>query len=193
MRDSTARKQAESERLKALEFEQIALRDPLTKIYNRRFFQDAGQNKIGRAKRNGSVFSVVMLDIDRFKDVNDTYGHLIGDQVIISVADLCQKHTRMMDLVARFGGDEFVILMPETNAASARDSAERFRNIVAHETAATCEEIDISITISLGIAVWDSHSSGELTALVGRADRALYKAKEAGRNCVVVSRENGMM
>ncbi len=190
VRDITARKQAETERLRALELEQLAVRDPLTKTYNRRFFHDAAQNEIERAKRIGSVFSVVMLDIDHFKDVNDNYGHLTGDTVVSKVAELSQQHTRAMDLVARFGGDEFIILMPETNAETARKIAERLREIIAGKTLAKYQAIDISITISLGIAEWGGHQSTELNDLLDRADRALYQAKEGGRNRVVVSSED---
>ncbi len=193
VRDITARKQAEAERLRALKLEQIAITDPLTKIYNRRFLYEAAEKEIERAKRSGSPLSVIMFDIDLFKDVNDTYGHSTGDQVLINLVNLCQRNIRSMDLFARFGGEEFVILMPDTDSKSAQETAERLREMVAEKPMTTSGETDVSVTISMGIANWDYKNPLEINALLDRADQALYQSKEAGRNRVIVWGEDNSL
>jgi len=190
VRDITARKQAETERLRALKLEQIAITDPLTKIYNRRFFNEVAEKEIERAKRSRSPLSVIIFDIDYFKNVNDTYGHLTGDQVLINLVNLCKHNIRSMDIFARFGGEEFVILMPDTDMQSAHETAERLREKVAEKPMATSGKTGVSITISLGIANWNYDSPLGINALLDRADQALYQSKEAGRNRVIVWREN---
>jgi diguanylate cyclase (GGDEF)-like protein/PAS domain S-box-containing protein len=184
VRDITARKQAEAERLRALKLEQIAITDPLTKIYNRRFFSEVAENEIERAKRSGSPLSVILFDIDYFKKINDTHGHLAGDQVLINLSNLCQQNLRSMDLFARFGGEEFVILMPDTDSKSAQETAERLRELVAKQPMTTSGKTDISVTISVGISDWNSNNPVDINTLLDRADQALYQSKEAGRNRV---------
>ena len=183
--DITARKQAETERVRALELEQIAITDPLTEIYNRRFFNQVANKELERARRSNSPLSLILFDIDHFKSVNDTYGHLVGDQVLINLAALCDQNVRSMDLFARFGGEEFVILMPDTDSEAAAESAERLRKIVAEKPLAREGTTDIFVTISLGIASLNFESSPEFNNLLRRADQALYRAKKAGRNRVI--------
>ncbi|MBW8011932.1 MAG: diguanylate cyclase [Chloroflexi bacterium] len=186
VRDITDRKQAEAERLRAMKLEQIAITDPLTKIYNRRFFNEAAEKEIERAKRSGSSLSVIVFDIDHFKNVNDTYGHSTGDQVLINIVNICKRNVRSMDLFARFGGEEFVIMMPETDINSAQETAQRLREIVAEKPITKSDKTDVSVTISPGIANWDSEKSLNILALLDRADQALYQSKEAGRNRVTI-------
>lgn len=186
VRDITARKQAEAARLHASKLEQIAITDPLTKIYNRRFFYEVAEKEIERAKRSSSLLALIIFDIDHFKEVNDTYGHSTGDQVLINLVNLCQRNIRSMDLFTRFGGEEFVILMPDTDSKSAKETAERLREMVDEKPVATSGETDVSVTISLGIANWDYTNPLEINALLDQADQALYQSKEAGRNRVIV-------
>jgi two-component system, cell cycle response regulator len=186
MRDISAIKQAEAERLRAKEFEEISITDPLTKIYNRRFLYEAAEKEIERAKRSSSSLSVILFDIDHFKNVNDTYGHLTGDQVLINLVILCQQYIRSMDIFTRFGGEEFVILMPDTNGKSAGETAERLRKIVDGKSMTRSGTTAVSVTISLGITNWYPENPIEINALLDQADQALYKAKEAGRNQVMV-------
>jgi diguanylate cyclase (GGDEF)-like protein len=118
--------------------------------------------------------------------VNDTHGHLIGDQVLINLANLCQQNIRSMDLFARFGGEEFVILMPDTDRKSAQETAERLRLVVEEKPMMTSDKMEITVTISLGIANWDLDNPVKIDDLLDRADQAMYQAKQAGRNRVVV-------
>jgi len=185
VRDITDRKQAEVERMRALELEQIAITDALTKIYNRRFFHENAQKEISRAIRSDTPLSIILFDIDYFKNINDTYGHLVGDQVLINLSNLIQQNIRSIDLFARFGGEEFVILMPDTNSESARESAERLRRLVAEKPVATAENNEISLTISMGVACWNGDAPLEYLTIIHQADQALYQAKEAGRDCVI--------
>jgi diguanylate cyclase (GGDEF)-like protein/PAS domain S-box-containing protein len=188
--DMSSRRRAETERRRAEEFEQMAFTDPLTKVYNRRFFEEIAANAWELSKRNGSPLAIVVLDIDHFKRINDNFGHLTGDQVLINVARLCQSHMRSSDTFARYGGEEFVILMPGTNQAAAYASVERLRRLVAEQPMARFEHHDIRITISAGIAGCggeDHATTTELQTCVDRADQALYESKKAGRNRVTLA------
>lgn len=163
--------------------------DELTNIPNRRYFQSILRREFVHAQRYNSAFSIIMVDIDHFKLYNDTNGHLYGDLTLTRVANLLLKNTRGIDLVARFGGEEFIILLSNTNKAHACVVAEKLRSAVANEdflhTGMNDEKKGTEkISISLGIAEYPSDSNG-LEALVEKADRALYAAKAAGRNCVV--------
>lgn len=165
--------------------ERISIEDHLTGIYNRRYFFDLAEKEVERAKRYGNPLSVVILDADHFKKMNDTYGHLIGDQILVNLAKLCSENIRGQDILARYGGEEFVILMPEANQEAAQNSAERLRKIVA-KTSMITGGLDVMITISLGVASWENGSALDFNALLARADRALYQSKETGRNRVSV-------
>ena len=172
-----------------MKLEQIAITDYLTKVYNRRFFFEIVEKEIERAKRNRTALSIVMIDIDNFKAVNDSYGHLVGDQVLINLANTCQESIRSMDLFARFGGEEYVILMPETEVELARETAERLRCIVAEKPLLAIGDTEIWVTISLGVASWDAEHSIAIETLIDHADQALYESKAAGRNRVTVWRD----
>lgn len=186
--ERTVAERTDELRLQNERLEQIAITDSLTGIYNRRFFYDLAKKEVARAKRYGNPLSVVILDADHFKRMNDTYGHLIGDQILINLAKLCQENIRSLDIIARYGGEEFVILMPEVSCADAQKSAERLRKLVA-ETSMVTGGLNVMMTVSLGVACWDGANVLDFDALLARADRALYQSKESGRNRVSVWQE----
>jgi diguanylate cyclase (GGDEF)-like protein len=163
--------------------ERLATTDELTGAYNRRHFIETGQREIVRSQRQGQPLSLIMLDIDHFKNINDCYGHAMGDTVLRQVAAIFKQNVREYDCFARIGGEEFVVLQPDTSILAATAIAERIRSAVEQETFMT-EHGAISITLSAGIAVLDA-SPMSLEALMAIADEALYRAKSAGRNQVV--------
>jgi diguanylate cyclase (GGDEF)-like protein len=167
----------------------LATKDSLTGLNNRRNFFDIATKAFERYQRYGGDISIIMLDLDHFKRINDSYGHKAGDLVLHFVAQLCVQNLRSVDVVGRYGGEEFVILMPEIGKYEAALAAERLRIVIANG------KIDIggktiSTTASLGVASNNSHKSSSIEDLLNCADEALYKAKEAGRNRVVVWQPN---
>ncbi|MDX1378228.1 MAG: diguanylate cyclase [Anaerolineales bacterium] len=188
--DISAKKQAEAEQMRAMEFEQLSITDPLTGIYNRRFFDEIAGKELERAKRSASLLTIIILDIDHFKEINDTYGHLIGDQVLINLANIYQENMRSMDIFARYGGEEFIILMPDTSADSAHQTTERLRTALEETPLAIYEDKEIFVTISAGIAVCDGHESVDVSTLLERADQALYTSKQSGRNKTTIWKES---
>lgn len=167
-----------------LEVERLSVTDPLTGLRNRRGFMGEAQRGVDMAIRHRRPLSVLMLDIDHFKRVNDTYGHAAGDRVLAGIALICRSHLRTTDLLARFGGEEFCFLFPETTAKNGQLLADRLRASIAAATFET-ESEGLSITVSIGI----SECTGErdtLEKLLARSDEALYRAKNSGRNRVVV-------
>jgi diguanylate cyclase (GGDEF)-like protein/PAS domain S-box-containing protein len=165
------------------ETQQLARTDPLTGIPNRRYLFEVGARELSRARRFGHPLAALMLDIDVFKRVNDTYGHATGDQVLRTLSGSCQHHIRDVDTVGRYGGEEFVILLAETDRVGAQRVAERLREQVEHSAMETPQG-PVSVTISVGVA--ERAESDDLTTLLARADQALYAAKQAGRNRVAV-------
>ena len=166
------------------EVERLSVTDPLTGLHNRRHFNAAANDEVLRATRYQRPLSAVMVDIDHFKRVNDTYGHAVGDRVLVAVAAACVSGTRTVDIRARLGGEEFCILLPETAAAGAVAVAERLRIALAALRFASSDGQDFHVTASFGIA--ERSSGEEFEALVRRADEALYEAKSTGRNRVVI-------
>jgi diguanylate cyclase (GGDEF)-like protein len=164
--------------------QQLAVTDPLTGLYNRRYFFDVGQKEFRRARRTHRPLSLIMLDVDHFKSFNDTYGHLVGDRVLIAMARQCQLAVRELDIVARYGGEEFVILLPETALDAACSIAERIRSVLAQMT------IDIGdrgvwVSVSFGVAEADDDCD-DLEMLFQHADKALYVTKGTGRGRISV-------
>jgi diguanylate cyclase (GGDEF)-like protein/PAS domain S-box-containing protein len=162
-----------------------AITDSLTGVYNRRGLFQVGEFELLRARRIGRPLSILMFDIDHFKRVNDHYGHATGDQTLHGLAERCSTASRAVDMIGRYGGEEFVILLPETNLESARIVAERLRQTITKEPFTT-DSGPLRITISIGVA--EAIDFDTLDTLIERADAALYEAKRAGRNCVVVSK-----
>jgi len=162
--------------------EQLAITDSLTGLHNRRHFLELAEHEFQRARRYQRPLSVVMLDIDHFKRVNDTYGHATGDQVLRAVAARCRETLRAIDFMGRVGGEEFILLLPENGLEGARRAAERLRQRVA-ETPIETERGTVSVTISLGVASLTADCP-DLKTLLERVDAALYAAKNAGRNRV---------
>ena len=170
---------------KAQLLEQWAITDSLTGLHNRRHFLELAELEFHRARRYQHPLSAMMLDIDHFKRVNDTYSHALGDQVIQAVAALCRENLRDIDLMGRYGGDEFVALVPEVNLDDARKAAERLRKIIADAPIDT-ERGPLNVTISIGVVALTPDYL-DFASLLNQADAALYTAKNAGRNRVEAS------
>jgi len=178
------------ERTRALEeanrlLESLSTTDALTGINNRRNFDQELSREIKRCLRYDSPLSLIMLDIDLFKAVNDTYGHLFGDEVLKTIGQILKTSLRSHDICARYGGEEFVILLPETTAQEAFVAAEKIRQKIA-QTTVTFEQTASRVTISSGIAQFSNTTMPEDKKLVEAADKALYEAKRSGRNKSVI-------
>ena len=163
------------------ELERLATTDPLTGLYNRRQFFFLAQQEFHQAQRYGRPLAAILFDIDSFKQVNDTYGHATGDQVICNVAWLAQSSLRQVDILGRYGGEEFVIVLVETNAEGAEIIANRLRTVIAENVQPGLDRLP-GVTVSAGVAEIDLAQTDSLDQLLQRADKALYVAKEAGRN-----------
>jgi len=162
--------------------QRLAITDPLTGLYNQRHFSTVAEKELRRACRYGRPLSAIMLDIDRFKRANDTYGHTVGDHLLQEVAQSFRQELRRVDVVGRYGGDEFVVMLPENDLDAARQVAERLRKSIARRQIATPKG-SAKITASLGVAAVDCEETS-LEQLLARADQALYAAKQSGRNRV---------
>jgi len=166
------------------ELKRMATTDALTGAANRRYLMDAGQKEIERSKRYGHIFSVLIFDIDYFKKINDQYGHLLGDEALKKLVIETQAQLREEDLLGRYGGEEFVVLLPETDSGTAYHAAERLRKIVEN-ISVSHEKGEFSFTISLGVASL-TDDIFTLLDLLNLADQALYTAKEQGRNRTIL-------
>jgi diguanylate cyclase (GGDEF)-like protein len=167
----------------AEQLEKLATTDSMTGLYNRRHFLATAEAQWGRFRRYHRPLSMLMLDIDHFKQVNDRYGHAVGDEAIVSVAAACTDGKRNSDLVGRLGGEEFAILLPETDIAQASIVADRICQRVAARVL-VAHKVHFKVTVSIGIASASASMSG-IDALMRAADEALYQAKSQGRNCCV--------
>jgi diguanylate cyclase (GGDEF)-like protein len=161
---------------------QQSLRDGLTGLANRRSFDERLRQHLGESDRFGQQTSLILLDVDHFKRINDGYGHDVGDRVLIAVAQAVATGVRSIDLCARYGGEELAVLLPQTHLQSAVEVAERLRRSIASIVLPT-ERGEVRVTASFGVASYPE-SVGTQDALFVAADRALYGAKHAGRNCV---------
>jgi diguanylate cyclase (GGDEF)-like protein len=159
--------------------EQASLSDPLTGLPNRRSIMKRLKTEVSRVDRGGLPFALVMVDIDHFKSINDTYGHDVGDTAIVAVARTLRQITRDYDVCARWGGEEFLLFLPDSSPESAGATGEKLRRGVA-DVRIPHQNHQIGLTISLGIALHERHTS--LDRCIQRADQSLYMAKRAGRN-----------
>ncbi len=154
--------------------------DGLTQIFNKRYFLEMLERELSRAKRYRRELSLLMFDIDHFKSINDSYGHLAGDYVLKQLSTAVKGKIRREDVFARYGGEEFAIILPEIDGPGALVMAEKIRKLI-EKTAFKFEETKIPVTVSVGIAT--STEADDAASLIKRADERLYDAKNAGRNC----------
>ncbi|MEB3278403.1 MAG: diguanylate cyclase [Lyngbya sp.] len=180
----------------AATLEKLAITDPLTGIFNRRHLMSIAETEFQGAIDYNRLFSIVMLDIDHFKKINDTYGHIVGDRVLKTMTQEVQSLLRKRDSFGRFGGEEFAIVLPEADLKTAEKIAERLRQAIAHlsipiSNSNSPSNLEIKITISLGVTTYDLDDE-KLDEMWIRADNALYQAKAKGRNqvCSIPARLN---
>jgi diguanylate cyclase (GGDEF)-like protein len=173
-RDITPLKMAQSE------LQEQAIRDHLTGLYNRRYLGETLERELSRATRGNYPVSLVMIDIDHFKNLNDAFGHHMGDSILKSFAEQLMEQTRVEDIICRYGGEEFLVLLPNIPARGAHEIAERWRQVF-QETHAFHDENHTNVTVSCGVAEFpvDGHTAEDLVAA---ADKSLYQAKALGRN-----------
>lgn len=168
----------------------VGLTDPLTGVNNRRYFESRCLEEITHARRHGLPLACMFLDVDKFKRINDTFGHQSGDKVLHNVAGLIKLQLRANDVIARYGGEEFIVLLPQTAVAQACDIAERIRSAMSSHPFQAISGEGIQVTISIGISMLTAEPAGkDIGALTGKfiglADEALHQAKREGRNRVV--------
>ncbi|WP_020587637.1 diguanylate cyclase [Desulfobacter curvatus] len=163
----------------------LATTDPMTKLYNRRSFANISANLLGQSKRESQAMSVLMIDIDKFKGINDTHGHDVGDTVIITMAENLRNMSRTGDIICRYGGEEFVLLLPNTRIDGARTLGEKIRRQIEESTVKIESGGQVHFTVSIGATEVDVPAEKNLEPALKRADVALYQAKEGGRNKLV--------
>lgn len=178
--------QLQSELLSAKkELQKLSRTDSLTGILNRRAIIAQIEAEMSRASRERGPVSLALLDLDHFKNINDTYGHITGDAVLKECVARIDSITRSYDLIGRFGGEEFLVLLPGANENGAYVACEKIRNVIGNK-AVQFNDTQVPVTISIGVATWDCHEKAD--DLIARADKALYQAKDGGRNRVEVAR-----
>jgi diguanylate cyclase (GGDEF)-like protein len=184
LKSMNQRLQQELKKSKELENELMkqATTDPLTGLLNRRAFFDACTREIEEVHRHGNALSILILDIDKFKDVNDTYGHDVGDIVIKHIAEKMVENTRTIDYVGRIGGEEFTVLMPSTDIENAFEIADRLRSKISRD-AIEINKFTIKVSVSIGVSEMKNKKT-DIREIMKNADNALYKAKRNGRNRV---------
>ncbi|MFN8433031.1 MAG: GGDEF domain-containing protein [Anaerolineales bacterium] len=168
-----------------LELREQALRDPLTGLYNRRYLRETLEQEVTKAKRDQTPLSVIISDIDHFKLINDSYGHQVGDQFLVEIAKLMKTHARSTDFVCRYGGEEFLIVMPGTPANAAIKRAEEILQKCT-DTIIVHEGKNLQVAMSLGVATYPDHGQ-EFEEIIIKADKALYISKQNGRNRITLS------
>jgi two-component system cell cycle response regulator len=166
---------------KRQELEALAVTDELTGLLNHRAMQQRLRDEFIRAQRYNEPLSVIMVDVDNFKKINDTFGHLYGDRVLEKLAQLLKKAVREIDIVARYGGDEFLIILPQTHFSGSLAVADRIWRAAGAETLATKKEA-LPLTVSVGVSFFPNKNVTSVEELVNFADQALYQAKREGRN-----------
>jgi diguanylate cyclase (GGDEF)-like protein len=164
----------------------LTVRDPLTGVYNRRYLQDRLWSEAAYCRRHGTPLSLILLDIDHFKNINDVYGHAVGDDALRTLASTLLQLTRQEDVLARYGGEEFAVIARGIDRQSSLAFAERIRRSVEAQRIAVASGL-VTFTVSLGVAHSESGDDSDVQALMETADRALYAAKEAGRNRISIA------
>jgi diguanylate cyclase (GGDEF)-like protein/PAS domain S-box-containing protein len=187
-RDITSRKKAEEEKKLLIErLEYLSSTDVLTELLNRRALMNKLSYEVNRAERYGSELSIVLCDIDNFKDVNDTFGHAVGDTALRLVAEVLRQSLRKIDIAGRYGGDEFLLILPETSLTGAGNFAERIRAAVEGQTVPT-EDGEVRVTLSLGVTSCTLRGDGDtIDSLIRDADAALYSCKRTGKNRLIIT------
>ncbi|GAB6066495.1 GGDEF domain-containing protein [Aquifex pyrophilus] len=165
-------------------YENLALTDALTGLYNRRVFMEIAEKELSRAMRLGQPFSILMLDLDNFKRINDTYGHDVGDIVLRHVAQILKRNLRRMDVIARWGGEEFIVMLPNTTLENAYKVGEKLRKAVEAAPVELENGKKLKITVSVGVSSFRNQKS--LEDIIREADIALYNAKKKGKNRVEI-------
>jgi len=168
------------------ELEEMAIRDSLTGLFNRRELSRVLEEELERAKRYERPLALLWIDFDHFKEINDNWGHAAGDAVLRSISRILQESVRSVDAVGRFGGEEFVIVLPEMDREEAMDTAERLRQKVRHKPVFLDTGHNVPVTISIGVAVYPVHGHTR-DMLCAAADKAMYQAKMQGRDCVAMA------
>ena len=180
------RQQLESQLAKISKLQQClqeqVIRDPLTNLHNRRFLEDTLPRELARAKREGYSLALIMIDLDKFKQVNDTYGHAAGDEVLKALATILQTSARESDVICRYGGEEFLVALPRMSSDEAMQRANKWRRELS-ETTIRLGDLMINVTLSAGVAAFPDHGI-DIDTLLSRADQALYRSKDEGRNRV---------
>jgi diguanylate cyclase (GGDEF)-like protein len=186
LQDITERRLAEEEvRESEKRYRELSITDSLTKLYNSRHFFNQLEHEVARAERYNQPLSLILLDIDNFKGYNDTYGHMEGDRVLAALADVIRKNLRSSDTGFRYGGEEFTVLLPQTDGESALSAAERLRANFADTALSPLPGAEVHMTVSIGAG---QYIPGEKeTAFVKRVDAAMYRAKQSGKNRVLCS------
>jgi len=167
--------------------QELAITDTLTGVLSRRHWLERFNQEFERSKKFKYRFSFLMIDIDHFKSCNDRYGHLVGDAILRGVSERIKENIRQVDLIGRYGGEEFSVILTETDKEGALLAAERIRRAVEEECIKIYDE-SLNISVSIGIAIFPEHA-GTTQALIEKADHALYQAKQSGRNRVCISGE----
>jgi diguanylate cyclase len=173
------------------EQQSLSMIDPLTGVYNRLGYMEGISREYARIQRHGGTLSIAIFDLDFFKNINDQFGHATGDKVLSSVAALLRKHVRGVDLICRYGGEEFVLVMPETNLEGAATVADKLRNVIG-SSQFRFKDAPVPVTVSCGVASFRVEDT--IDEVFERADRALYRAKNLGRNrcCLEEEGESGV-
>lgn len=171
------------------ELKVLASTDSMTQLYNRRHFTQVSEHIFALARREKKALSLIIIDIDTFKNINDIYGHKVGDEVIITFAEILKKSQRQSDIACRFGGEEFVVLLPDTPIKDAKSVAEKIRTQVERIIMKTPFNETFGFTVSLGVSSVLVDIEDDIELALFRADEALYEAKQKGRNCVCESEQ----
>ncbi len=175
--------EVEKLRRQIVDLSELVLTDALTGLYNFRHFKYVLQAEMDRSKRSGIPTSLVMIDLDHFKRINDEYGHEVGNIVLKAVANILKSEVRTTDVVCRYGGEEFAIIFPETHLKLAVNVADRIREMIAI-TAVVYDGGEIDITASMGASVYMKASTLDIGDFIDSVDKYLYEAKQSGRNCI---------